>query len=319
MSEERIAARPADVAAASTRLGDHSARSGRLHDYFELTKPRVVALIVFTAIVGMLLATPALPPWSAVLYATLGIWLAAASAAAINHVLDRRIDAEMTRTRRRPIPTGHVSEASALLFAFALGLTSMLILALLVNPLTAVLTFASLIGYSVIYTLWLKRATPQNIVIGGAAGAAPPVLGWTAITNSVDPNALLLFLIIFTWTPPHFWALAIARRDDYAKVGLPMLPVTHGIEFTRLHILLYTILLVIVTILPYLTGMSGLVYLAGAVLLDALFLRHALVLLRGVGPPMRTFRFSINYLMWLFALLLVDHYLVGAGVARLSW
>ena len=234
----------------------------RLHDYFELTKPRVVALIVFTAMVGMLLATPALPPWSAFAYGTLGIWLAASSAAAINHVLDRRIDAEMARTRRRPIPTGHVSEAGALLFAFALGLASMLILALLVNPLTALLTFASLIGYSVIYTLWLKRATPQNIVIGGAAGAAPPVLGWTAITNSVDPNALLLFLIIFTWTPPHFWALAIARRDDYAKVGLPMLPVTHGIEFTRLHILLYTILLVIVTILPYLTGMSGLIYLA---------------------------------------------------------
>jgi protoheme IX farnesyltransferase len=322
MSEQRLAAHPTNVTAdrhpepaasatARAQPADHTTRSGRLHDYFELTKPRVVALIVFTAIVGMLLATPALPPWSAFAYGTLGIWLAAASAAAINHVLDRRIDAEMTRTRRRPIPTGHVSEASALLFAFALGLASMLILALLVNPLTALLTFASLIGYSVIYTLWLKRATPQNIVIGGAAGAAPPVLGWTAITNSVDPNALLLFLIIFTWTPPHFWALAIARRDDYAKVRLPMLPVTHGIEFTRLHILLYTILLVIVTILPYLTGMSGLIYLAGAVLLDALFLRHALVLLRGVGLPMRAFRFSINYLMWLFALLLVDHYVVA--------
>jgi heme o synthase len=286
-------------------------RSARLHDYFELTKPKVVALIVFTAVVGMLLATPALPPLSTAAYATLGIWLAASSAAAINHVLDRRIDAEMLRTRRRPIPTGHVSEVSALLFAFALGLASMLILALLVNPLTAVLTFASLIGYSVIYTLWLKRATPQNIVIGGAAGAAPPVLGWTAITNAVDPNALLLFLIIFTWTPPHFWALAIARRDDYAKVGLPMLPVTHGIEFTRLHILLYTILLVIVTLLPYLTGMSGLIYMTGALILDVLFLRHALVLMRGTELPIRTFKFSISYLMWLFALLLVDHYFVA--------
>src|SRR6185295_4836415 len=293
------------------QTSDLGPRSARLHDYFELTKPKVVALIVFTAVVGMLLATPALPPLSIAAYATLGIWLAASSAAAINHVLDRRIDAEMARTRRRPIPTGHVNEVSALLFALALGLASMLILALLVNPLTALLTFASLIGYSVIYTLWLKRATPQNIVIGGAAGAAPPVLGWTAITNSVDPNALLLFLIIFTWTPPHFWALAIARRDDYAKVGLPMLPVTHGIEFTRLHILLYTILLVIVTLLPYLTGMSGLIYLGGALILDALFLRHALVLLRGTELPIRTFRFSINYLMWLFALLLVDHYFVA--------
>jgi protoheme IX farnesyltransferase len=282
----------------------------RLRDYWELTKPKVVALIVFTAIVGMLLATPGLPPTRVLLFATLGIWLAAASAAAINHVLDRRIDAEMVRTRRRPIPSGHVSEVAALFFAFALGLAAMLILALLVNPLTALLTFASLIGYSVIYTMWLKRATPQNIVIGGAAGAAPPVLGWAAVTNSVEPNALLLFLIIFTWTPPHFWALAIARRDDYAKVGIPMLPVTHGIEFTRLHILLYTILLVIVTLLPWLTGMSGLIYLAGVLILDAIFLRYAWALRKGgrVELPMRTFKYSVNYLMLLFALLLVDHY-----------
>jgi len=244
------------------------------------------------------------------LFGTLGIWLAAASAAAINHVLDRRIDAEMVRTRRRPIPSGHISEVAALLFAFALGLAGMLILALLVNPLTALLTFASLIGYSVIYTVWLKRATPQNIVIGGAAGAAPPVLGWTAVTNSVEPNALLLFLIIYTWTPPHFWALAIARRDDYAKAGIPMLPVTHGIEFTRLHILLYTILLVLVTLLPYLTGMSGFIYLVGAIILDVLFLRYALALRKGgrVELPMRTFKYSVNYLMLLFAFLLIDHY-----------
>jgi protoheme IX farnesyltransferase len=287
----------------------------RVRDYWELTKPKVVALIVFTAMVGMLLATPGLPPRRVLLFATLGIWLAAASAAAINHVLDRRIDAEMVRTRRRPIPSGHVSEVAALLFAFALGLAAMLILALLVNPLTALLTFASLIGYSVIYTMWLKRATPQNIVIGGAAGAAPPVLGWAAVTNSVDPNALLLFLIIFTWTPPHFWALAIARRDDYAKAGIPMLPVTHGIEFTRLHILLYTILLVIVTLLPWLTGMSGIIYLAGVLILDVIFLRYAWALRKGgrVELPMRTFRYSVNYLMLLFALLLVDHY-----VARLA-
>jgi protoheme IX farnesyltransferase len=286
-----------------------SARA-RLRDYFELTKPKVVALLVFTAIVGMLLAAPGFPPPRVLLFGTAGIWLAAASAAAINHVLDRRIDAEMVRTRRRPIPSGHVSEVAALLFAFTLGLAAMLVLGLLVNPLTALLTFASLIGYSVIYTVWLKHATPQNIVIGGAAGAAPPVLGWTAVTNSIDPHALLLFLIIYTWTPPHFWALAIARRDDYAKAGIPMLPVTHGIEFTRLHILLYTILLVLVTLLPYLTGMSGFVYLAGAIILDVLFLRYALALRKGgrVELPMRTFRYSVNYLMLLFAFLLIDHY-----------
>jgi protoheme IX farnesyltransferase len=283
----------------------------RLRDFWQLTKPKVVALIVFTAVVGMLLATPGLPPWHALLYGTLGIWLAAAAAAAFNHVLDRRIDAQMVRTRQRPIPSGHVSEMAALLFAFSLALASMLILGLLVNPLTALLTFASLIGYSVIYTVWLKRATPQNIVIGGAAGAAPPVLGWAAVTGSVDPNALLLFLIIFTWTPPHFWALAIARRDDYARAGIPMLPVTHGIEFTRLQILLYTILLVLVTLLPYLTGMSGLIYLVGALVLNALFLRYALALQKGgrVELPLRTFKFSVNYLMLLFALLLLDHYL----------
>jgi heme o synthase len=292
-------------------------RSGELRDYFELTKPKVVALVVFTAIVGMFLAVPGLPPWREAVFATIGIWLAAASAAAINHVLDRRIDAEMIRTRRRPLPTGHIGEIAALLFAFALGLASMLILALLVNPLTAVLTFLSLIGYSVVYTVWLKRATPQNIVIGGAAGAAPPVLGWAAVTNTVDPNALLLFLIIFTWTPPHFWALAIARRDDYAKAGIPMLPVTHGIEFTRLHILLYTILLAVVTLLPWLTGMSGLLYLAGAVVLNAVFLRYALALRKGgrIELPMRTFKYSVNYLMMLFAVLLVDHYVPAAWPA----
>ena len=288
-----------------------SATEPKLRDYFELCKPKVVGLIVFTAIVGMFLATPGLVPWQAFVFGTIGIGLAASSAAAINHVLDRRIDAEMKRTMNRPIPTGHVSESQALVFAFALGLASMLILAVGVNPLTAVLTFFSLIGYAVVYTVYLKRATPQNIVIGGAAGAAPPVLGWTAVTNSIDPHALLLFLIIFTWTPPHFWALAIARRDDYARVGIPMLPVTHGVEFTRLHILLYTILLVIVTVLPFITGMSGVVYLAGALLLGAMFLYYAAAMKLTDRPdlPMKTFGSSVTYLMASFALLLVHHHL----------
>ena len=279
--------------------------------YLELTKPRVVALITFTAIVGTLLASPGLPPLDALLFGNLGIALAAACAATINHVLDRRIDELMARTRARPLPTGELTEGNALVFAAVLGVSSMAILAFLVNLLTAALTFASLIGYAVVYTLWLKRATSQNIVIGGAAGAAPPVLGWAAVTNSVDPNALLLFLIIFIWTPPHFWALAIARRDEYARAGIPMLPVTHGLAYTRLQVLLYTVLLVLVTLMPYLTHMSGLLYLAAALVLNAGFLYYALALkiTARVELPMRVFRFSITYLMWLFAALLVDHYL----------
>ena len=279
--------------------------------YFELTKPKVVALIIFTAVVGTLLASPGLPPLGALLWGNLGIGLAAACAATINHVLDRRIDEQMARTRLRPLPTGHLTERQALLFAAVLGTASMSILAFLVNLLTAVLTFASLIGYAVIYTVWLKRATSQNIVIGGAAGAAPPVLGWTAVTGSVDPNALLLFLIIFIWTPPHFWALAIARRDEYARAGIPMLPVTHGIEYTRLQVLLYTLLLTAVTLMPYVTGMSGLLYLVAALVLDAVFIYYALALkiTAREGLPMRIFKFSVTYLMWLFAALLVDHYL----------
>jgi protoheme IX farnesyltransferase len=225
-------------------------------------------------------------------------------------VLDRRIDERMARTRLRPLPTGHLGKRQAVLFAALLGLASMLVLWLLVNGLTAALTFCSLIGYAMVYTMWLKRATPQNIVIGGAAGAAPPVLGWAAVTNTVDPHALLLFLIIFTWTPPHFWALAIARREEYAKVGIPMLPVTHGIPYTRLQIVLYTILLVLSTLLPYLTGMSGFIYLSSALALNGRFLYYALTLRRGLRPelPMRTFRFSITYLMLLFAALILDHY-----------
>jgi protoheme IX farnesyltransferase len=268
-------------------------------------------LIVFTAVVGMFLAVPGWPGATAMLFGTIGIGMAASAAAVFNHVLDARIDIHMLRTRSRPLPEGRVSESNALAFASATCVLAMIVLWFLVNPLTAVLTFASLIGYAVIYTVFLKRATPQNIVIGGAAGAAPPVLGWTAVTGEITSSALLLFLIIFVWTPPHFWALAIARKDEYAKVGIPMLPVTHGDEYTRLHILLYTILLVVITVIPYLTGMSGLIYLAAAVSLGALFLNYAVRMLRDrddVELPMRTFKFSITYLSILFAALLVDHY-----------
>jgi protoheme IX farnesyltransferase len=279
-------------------------------DFYELGKPRVVLLIVFTAVVGMFLAAPGWPSLSALVFGTLGIGLAASSAAAINHVLDRRFDEQMARTQARPIPTGHVTARGALTYAIVLGSISMLLLIVCVNVLTAALTFCSLIGYAIVYTVWLKHATPQNIVIGGAAGAAPPVLGWTAVTGDVHAHALLLFLIIFTWTPPHFWALAIARREEYSRAGIPMLPVVYSVAFTRLHILLYTILLVIVTLLPYLTGMSGLIYLAAAVLLGAGFMYYALKLhLRPDDRlPMQTFGFSITYLSLLFAALLLDHY-----------
>ncbi len=279
-------------------------------DYYELTKPKVVTLIVFTAVVGMFLAVPDWPGVNALLFGTLGIGLAASSAAVINHVLDIRIDAQMSRTRARPLPQGKLSQVQALTFAAVLCVISMTMLSVLVNLLTAVLTFASLIGYAVIYTVYLKRSTPQNIVVGGAAGAAPPVLGWTAVTGEIHADALLLFLIVFVWTPPHFWALAIAKKDDYAKVGIPMLPVTHGVSLTRLFILLYTILLALITILPYSSGMSGLIYLVTAVTLGAIFLIYAIRLRKDTGTelPMRVFRYSINYLMILFAALLVDHY-----------
>lgn len=279
--------------------------------YLELTKPKVVALIVFTAIVGTLLASPGLPPLDALVWGNLGIALASGCAATLNHVLDRRIDEQMARTQSRPLPTGTLTERKALIFAAVLGVTAMAILAFLVNLLTAMLTFVSLIGYAVIYTVWLKRATSQNIVIGGAAGAAPPVLGWAAVTNTIDPNALLLFLIIFIWTPPHFWALAIARRDEYARAGIPMLPVTHGLAYTRLHVLLYTVLLFVVTLMPFLTHMSGLLYLAVALVLNVIFLYYALALKITARQelPMRVFKFSVTYLMWLFAALLADHYL----------
>jgi len=280
-------------------------------DYLTLCKPKVVSLIVFTAVVGMFLATPNMVPWNVLIYGTIGIGLAASSAATINHVIDYRIDSIMARTMRRPLPEGRISVVNAIIFAWFLGTISMGILAFLVNTLTAGLTALSLIGYGFIYSMFLKRATPQNIVIGGAAGAAPPVLGWTAVTGTLDPNSLLLFLIIFVWTPPHFWALAIYRRDDYAAADIPMLPVTHGVEFTRLQILLYTILLFIVTLLPYLVGMSGLFYLVGAVLLGVGFLYYAILMRFNHDDrlAMRTFSYSIIYLMLLFAFLLIDHYI----------
>jgi protoheme IX farnesyltransferase len=280
-------------------------------DYLELCKPRVVTLIVFTAVVGMFLATPGMVPPVVLICATLGIGLSAASAAAINHVADHRIDALMARTKYRPLPQGEISRPQALLFAAVLGASGMALLIWYVNWLTAALTFSSLIGYAVVYTLYLKRATPQNIVIGGAAGAAPPVLGWTAVTGQVDPHALLLFLIIFAWTPPHFWALAIYRRNDYARADVPMLPITHGVDYTRVQILLYTVILSVVTVLPYATYMCGPLYLIGALGLDGVFLYYALRMQWDHDDQLaiRTFAYSIVYLMALFLVLFLDHYL----------
>ncbi|HJW47236.1 MAG TPA: heme o synthase [Lysobacter sp.] len=290
-----------------------------LRQYFDLTKPRVVALIVFTALVGMLLAIDGVPTAEEArrgLLGFLGIWLAASSAAAINQLLDARIDAKMARTSWRPIVAGQITPRQALVFALILGVLSMLVLVLWVNTITALLTFASLIGYAVIYTVYLKRATPQNIVIGGIAGAAPPLLGWASITGMQGEwdwsHALLLVLIIFVWTPPHFWALAIFRREDYRKAMVPMLPVTHGVEYTRWQILFYTVLLVAVTVLPFAANMSGLFYLGGALVLGTVFIWHAWKLM---DPPdelyaMKVFNYSIVYLMALFAFLLIDHWLL---------
>ena len=283
---------------------------GKMRDYIELTKPKVVLLLVFTAIAGMVLSVPGMLPLQETVFGILGIGLAASSAAAINHVVDRHADAQMHRTLNRPLPQGTLTTKQCLIFACSLGVLAMIILVLFVNLLTAVLTFFSLIGYACVYTMYLKRATPQNIVIGGVAGAMPPVLGWAAITGEVTAQSLLLFLIVFIWTPPHFWALAIHRRDDYAKVNIPMLPVTHGVKYTRLQILLYTILLVWITIAPYLIHMSGLIYLAGAVIFGGWFLFHAVKIQDpdNLKQPMRMFVVSIQYLMALFAALLVDHY-----------
>jgi protoheme IX farnesyltransferase len=293
----------------TNELGSANA-SAHWRDYYALTKPGVVQLLVFTAIVGMFLATPGMVPWDILITASLGIGLAAAAGAVVNQILDQRIDAQMARTRNRPLPQGRVSERDALAFAMGLALAGLTVLIVFVNALTAALTFLSLIGYAVVYTVFLKRATPQNIVIGGAAGATPPVLGWAAVTNTVDPHALLLFLIIFTWTPPHFWALAIARRSDYERADIPMLPVTHGEAVTKSFVLYYTILLLVVTVLPYITGMTGLLYLFGALTLGGGFLYYALQLKFAPrqDSPMTTFRYSIWYLMALFSFLLLDHY-----------
>ena len=279
--------------------------------FWQLTKPRVVALLVLTAWVGMMLASEGLPHLALMAVASLGIAMVSGAAAAFNHVLDQKIDARMARTRLRPLPTGRLSNAQAVSFAFALAAAGFVLLLLAVNALTAWLTLAGLFGYAVVYTVFLKRATPQNIVIGGAAGALPPVLGWTAMTGTVGAEALVLMMIIFTWTPPHFWALAIHRVEDYRRAGLRMLPVTHGIEFTRTLVLLYTVLLLAVCLLPYLVGMSGLLYLAGSLVLNLQFVRHALRLRFAprADTAIRTFRFSITHLMLLFLLLLVDHYL----------
>ena len=283
-------------------------------DYWELCKPRVVALMLLTALVGMYLSSPGWIALSTVFSALLGIGLCAGSAAAVNHLVDRHIDAVMARTRNRPIARERISAWQAIAFACILGGMGLGILVAFVNYLTAALTFISLIGYAGIYTGYLKRATPQNIVIGGLAGAAPPLLGWTAVTNHLDPQALLLVLIIYTWTPPHFWALAIYRFEDYKNAKIPMLPVTHGIAFTKLQVLLYTLLLTAVTLLPFVVGMSGWIYLVGTLMLNARFIYWSIALYRSDKPlvAMQTFRFSISYLMLLFVLLLVDHYQLGS-------
>ena len=279
-------------------------------DYLELTKPRVVLLMLLCALVGMFLAVPGMVPLDALVFGLTGIALVAGSAAVVNHIADAEIDARMARTRKRPVAMGRVGTTQGLLFSALLGVAGMLILYFLVNPLTAWLNLASWVGYGLIYTLFLKRATPQNIVIGGLFGAAPPLFGWTAVTGSVDAGPLLLVLIIFAWTPPHFWALALERKEEYASVDVPMLPVTHGEAFTRLHILLYTLIMVAVSLLPFAIGMSSWIYLAGALALGGGFLYWAVVLIMNRNPraPMETFRYSIVYLIELFVVLLVDHY-----------
>jgi protoheme IX farnesyltransferase len=283
----------------------------RWKNYLTLCKPNVVAEMLFTAVVGMLLAMPTLPPIDLMIYGLIGIGFASASAAAINHFIDRNADAKMRRTQNRPLPQGTLSSANVLVFATILGVSAMILLITKVNMLTAILTFLSLFGYAFIYTCYLKRATPQNIVIGGLFGSTPPLLGWCAMTGEVHPYALLLALIIFVWTPPHFWALAIARQEEYAKVDIPMLPVTHGADYTRLQILLYTILLTIVTILPYITGMSGLIYMGSTLILNIIFLYLVVIMMREKDnkTAMRTFWYSIVYITLLFAALLLDHYM----------
>ena len=288
----------------------------RWSDFLELTKPRVVALMLLTALIGMCMAVPGLVPWEPLVYGNLGIGLCAGAAAAINHVVDERIDQEMSRTTNRPVAQGRVSQTEAVVFAALLAISGTVLLAVTINVLTAVLTVASLVGYAFVYTMFLKRATPQNIVIGGLAGAAPPLLGWTAVTGEIHGHGLLLVLIIFAWTPPHFWALAIHRKEEYAAVGIPMLPVTHGNRFTALHILLYTVLMFLITLLPFATFLSGWIYAVSAVILGAVFLYWSIEILREKNPkaPMETFKYSINYLLLLFIAMLADHWILGAPV-----
>ena len=283
-----------------------------IKNYYELCKPNVVLMMLITALVGSLLASKTLAPLSLIAFAMLGIGLCASSAAAINQIIDRKADANMNRTENRPIPQGEVSPINASIFAFILGSLGAAILVIYVNTLTAFLTLASLIGYAFIYTVYLKRATPQNIVIGGLAGAAPPLLGWTAVSNSIDPNSLLLVLIIFAWTPPHFWALAIHRKDDYEKENIPMLPVTHGVQFTKLQIILYTIILILVSLLPFVVMMSGILYFISAVILGVIFLYYAVRLYfdEDSVSAFPTFVYSIYYIFLIFAALLIDHYIV---------
>jgi len=282
----------------------------RLKSFFPLCKPRVTSLIVFTALIGMFLATPHMVPWPLLIATTLGIAFTSGAAAAFNCLIEHKIDAVMARTRARPLPTGQVSSMETVVFASLLGGAGLAILYFYVNPLTMWLTFATFVGYAVIYTIFLKPATPMNIVIGGASGAMPPILGWAAVTNNVGPESLIMFLIIFAWTPPHFWALALYRREEYAKVGMPMLPVTHGEAFTLLHILLYTIILVAVSLMPYGLGMSGMIYLISVLILNAIFMAYVIGLYRQYSDDLakRTFRYSITYLTLLFAALLIDHY-----------
>ena len=288
----------------------------RWPDFLELTKPRVVALMLITAVIGMCMAVPGFVPWQPLVLGNIGIAFCAGAAAAINHVVDERIDQKMSRTTHRPVAQGRVSQSEAIVFATVLAILGTALLAVTVNVLTAVLTVASLVGYAFIYTMFLKRATPQNIVIGGLAGAAPPLLGWTAVTGEIHAHGLLLVLIIFAWTPPHFWALAIHRKEEYAAVGIPMLPVTHGNRFTALHILLYTILMFLITLLPYLTLLSGWIYAVAATLLGLRFLYWSIEILREKNPdaPMATFKFSITYLMVLFIAMLADHWILGTPV-----
>ena len=296
--------------AGAAQAGPAAAFGRHFVAYVEVCKPKVVAAIVFTAVVGMFLAVPGMVPLDILLAATAGIGLGAAAGAAFNHAVERRIDAVMARTRNRPVVSGVLASGSVTVFACILAAGSAAVLVTWVNWLAAALTLVSTTAYAVVYTVWLKPATPQNIVIGGAAGAMPPVIGWTAVTGAVDPHSLLLFLIIFAWTPPHFWALAIHRRNEYAAADVPMLPVTHGVAFTRLQILFYTVLLLVASLLPYVTRMSGVVYLAGAIALGAGFVYYALALMfrDDATLPMRTFGYSITYLFGIFACLLVDHH-----------